>query len=115
VVWQYEDPSNKSDIYFIHASGKDAWTNGINLSNSADRWSRSPDIYVDEAGNINVVYEENGKIYYKRSTDKGLSWSEKNRLDSGGEARFPRICAKNGGYIDMVYVATVLYYCGSNR
>lgn len=115
VVWQYESPSKKSDIYFIHAVGEDAWSNGMNLSNSAGLWSRWPDIYVDMAGNINVAYEENGKIYYIRSIDKGKTWSIRNRLDNTGSAGFPRLTARNGGHVDLAWVASSLYYCGSNR
>ena len=115
VVWKNDSPINKSDINFLHAVGADAGSSEQNISNSADRWSTSPDIYVDGAGNINVVYVEDGKIYYIRSTDKGKSRSAKNRLDSRGSAGFPRISARDGGYIDVAFVASSLFYCGSTR
>ncbi len=115
VVWKNDNPGKKTDIHFLHSAAGATWSTEQNLSNSADKWSNSPDIYVDRAGNVNVVYVEDGKIYYIRSTDKGISWSAKNRLDTGGSAGFPRISAKNGGYIDITFVASSLFYCGSIR
>jgi len=115
VVWKNDNPGQKTDIIFLHSSGGATWSAEQNLSQSADNWSSSPDIYVDGAGNINVVYVEDGKIYFIRSTDKGENWSAKNRLDSGGSAGLPRISARNGGYIDITFVASSLFYCGSIR
>jgi hypothetical protein len=79
VVWTDHTPGNH-DIYFSRSpDGGETWDPAVNISNTPGVSSR-PDIAVDYAGNINVAwYDETSfiyNIYFSRSTDDGLNWSQ---------------------------------------
>ncbi len=61
----------------------------------------SVDIAVKGA-NVHLVYENNG-VYYRRSTDSGLTWSSAVRLDAGTGSR-PRVTTGAGNTVYATYV-----------
>src|ERR1700680_1223158 len=79
-----------------------------NVSNNSD-YSLAPQIAVDAAGNINVVWEDdtatNSNILFSRSTDGGVTFSTpKNVSSSTGFSSNPRISVDSQGAIDVVWV-----------
>ena len=84
VVWQ-DERDNDKEIYFKYSTDNGTnWSGDIRLTNSVGE-SEAPTIAVEEAI-INVVWSDsrngigNGEIYYKKSTDAGLNWSEDIRV-----------------------------------
>lgn len=61
----------------------------------------SVDIAVKGA-TVHLVYENNG-VYYRRSTNTGLTWSSAVRLDAGTGSR-PRVTAGAGNTVYAAYV-----------
>jgi PKD domain/BNR repeat-like domain len=79
-----------------------------NVSNNKD-YSMTPQVAVDAAGNINVVWEDdtatNSNILFSRSNDRGLTYSSpKNLSKSSGYSFNPRIAVDSQGGINVVWV-----------
>jgi len=83
VVWR-DDSSGNAEIYYKKSSNRGTtwetnkrltWTSGI---------SEVPAIGVDSSGYLHVVWVDNTpgntEIYYKKSTDAGVTWSTNKRL-----------------------------------
>jgi hypothetical protein len=73
----------------------------------------APDIASDADGNLSIVFEsyENGSkipdIYYKRSADNGLTWSDaKNISHAPGISSHPSVATEKDGTIDVVWSDT---------
>ena len=84
VVWQ-DERDNDKEIYFkISTDNGVNWSGDIRLTNSVGE-SEAPTLAVEES-NINVVWSDsrngigNGEMYFKKSTDAGLNWSEDIRI-----------------------------------
>jgi len=84
VVWQ-DERDNDKEIYFKISTDNGAnWSGDVRLTNSLGE-SETPTLAVEET-NINVVWSDsrngigNGEVYYKKSTDAGLNWSEDIRI-----------------------------------
>ena len=84
VVWQ-DERDNDKEIYFNKSTDNGTtWFGDIRLTNNVGE-SEAPTLAV-EGSNINVVWSDsrigigNGEIYYKKSTDAGLNWSEDIRV-----------------------------------
>jgi K319L-like, PKD domain len=77
------------------------------LSNSD--FQVTPQVGVDPAGNINVVWEDdttsNSYIFFARSTDGGASFATTQNLSSTlGSSWNPRIAVDNAGNINVVWI-----------
>jgi len=84
IVWQDERDSDK-EIYFKKSTDNGTnWSGDIRLTNNVGE-SEAPTLAIEES-NINVVWSDsrngigNGEIYFKKSTDAGLNWSEDIRV-----------------------------------
>jgi predicted neuraminidase len=82
VVWQDDTPGNH-EIYFKKSDdGGDTWTTSKRFTNNVGS-SRRPAIAVD-GSNIYVVWEDytpgNAEIYFKKSDDRGDTWTTNKRL-----------------------------------
>lgn len=78
------------------------------VSNNTD-FSMTPQVAVDAAGNINVVWEDdtanNSNVLFSRSTDGGTTFSApKNLSNSTGYSFNPRIAVDSNGGINVVWV-----------
>jgi len=81
------------------------YSDDLRLANASSQ-SQKPRIAVDDS-NIHVVFEEardgNFEIYYKRSTDSGLTWTKDIRLTNNAEiSKLPSI-AVNGSNVHVVW------------
>jgi hypothetical protein len=81
VVWQEYFRWPNYEIYYKKSTdGGASWIVTKRLSWSAGT-SINPDVVVDTGGNIHVVWQDdtigNNDVYYKRSTNGGVSWSTK--------------------------------------
>jgi hypothetical protein len=74
------------------------WTSG---------WSFTPDIAVDSGNNIHVVWDDmtsgNSEIYYKKSTDGGMTWSTKKLTWNSVGNSAPAIAVDSASNIHVVW------------
>jgi hypothetical protein len=73
-----------------------------------------PNVTIDSAGNVYVLFSDDHNVYYALSTDQGRTWSKPVRVN-GPPARtaiFPWAVAGDDGKLDVVYYGTT-YYDGS--
>ncbi len=94
LVW--EEKELYTDIYFKYSTnGGLNWSPGIVLDNGSSA-SENPNISISGT-TIHVVWEDirdgyTNEIYYKRSSDEGVSWSQDTRLTANsGESLYPFI------------------------
>ncbi|QQS35097.1 MAG: T9SS type A sorting domain-containing protein [Ignavibacteriales bacterium] len=86
VVWQ-DERDNDKEIYFKKSSDNgNTWSGDIRLTNSAGE-SETP-VIAANGENIYVVWSDsrdgvgNAEIFFKRSSDNGLTWSEDIKVKS---------------------------------
>jgi hypothetical protein len=107
VVWWDETPGI-SEIYFCRSIDKGvSWSDVINVSNTAGS-SSNPNLAIDSAENLNVVWEDNTygyrDIFYSRSIDNGTSWSTRQKIsDFSGVLKFPRIAVDSSGNLFIIW------------
>jgi len=83
LVWQ-DDASGNAEIYYKQSNDEgQTWTLPKRLTwNSLD--SSSPSLAVDSSDNLHLVWSDNSpgsiEIYYKKSTDGGISWTANKRI-----------------------------------
>jgi hypothetical protein len=82
VIWQDLRDGN-DEVYYKRSSDNGAtWGTDVRLTN-APNWSQFPSLSVSGL-NVHVVWDDyrnnNDEIYYKRSTDAGLTWEGDARL-----------------------------------
>jgi len=88
-----------------------SWTTSKRLTwNSGTSWS--PKIAIDTAGTLHIVWYDytywDAEIFYKKSTDGGLSWASQRRLtwDSVSSQR-PMISADSSGVLHVIWLNEV--------
>jgi Tol biopolymer transport system component len=105
VVWDDDTPGN-FEIYFKRsADGGATWSANRRLtSNAGESWN--PAISVN-GSNIYVVWMDetpgNFEIYFKRSTDRGVTWTTNRRLINTAGFSFGPAIAVNGSSIYVVW------------
>jgi len=107
VVW-HDDNSGNNEIYYKRSTdGGNTWSSINRLTwNSGE--SENARITADSGSGIHVIWKDdtpgNSEIYYKRSTDSGLSWTAPKRLTWNPEnSRYPSIAADSGSGIYIVW------------
>jgi hypothetical protein len=80
VVWQEDTISSEYVVYFSRSTDNgENWSEALNISNTLGS-SGAPGIAVDSDGNIGVIWSNghsgNHEVYFSRSTDSGVNWSE---------------------------------------
>ena len=82
--------NSNGNIYMVLSAAVVPFRYGIAFKKSVDRgttwapqsyikedgWNSSPHMKIDRAGNLNVIYETDGKYYFTRSLDDGSTWSQ---------------------------------------
>ena len=97
--WQiYYKKSTDGGVHWT-ASQRLTWTSG---------WADCPDISTSYPGNLHVVWEDNtpgnSEIYYRNSTDKGITWSTVTRLSwNVGDSYYPAIAVDSSGDLHVVW------------
>lgn len=83
VVWKDETPGNAEIYYKSSANGGETWGPAKRLTWNSSR-SEDPVIAVDGADTVHVVWSDDvpgtREVYYKRSSDRGETWSTMKRL-----------------------------------
>jgi hypothetical protein len=105
IVW-YDQCNDEWEVFYMRsADNGTTWDEKTRLTNEP---AHSVFTSIAAAGTFVHVawYDErdgNREIYYKHSTDAGISWGEDTRLTySDGMSRFPEI-AVSGPYVQIVY------------
>jgi hypothetical protein len=77
VVWGNGEAGKiEKEVYFRRYSKvSSSWSSIRNISKSSGQ-SFWPDVAIDNAGNINLVWTEEDGLYFSRSIDKGKNWSQ---------------------------------------
>jgi len=93
VVWEEGLPGNEEIFYKISEDGGATWSAGKRLSSSTGS-SLLPSLVANSGGMVHVVWQDdapgNSEIYYKKSTDHGISWSPSRRLTwNAGNSQYP--------------------------
>jgi len=105
VVW-YDDRNWNDEIYYKRSSDEGVtWGADTRLTNN-DSTSMSPSVAVSGSA-IHVVWwdqrDGNPEIYYKRSTDAGLSWGADTRLTNNTASSYLPSVAVSGSTVHVLW------------
>lgn len=106
VAWRDNRDGNFETYYKVSTDGGAVWGADTRLSNDP-AYSYFPTIAAS-GSNVHVVWEDyrinnNFQLYYKRSTDKGVSWGAETRLTlSNYQTEYPSI-ALSGNFLHLVW------------
>ena len=125
ILWT--DYSYSDDNYMIFFSrstdGGLSWSQAVKIHNQGvlgpESFLEYPSIAIDSEGNINVAWEDFAEsdvsIYFSRSTDGGVSWSQAINIFTPGGSYYPKIAVDIAGNINVVwrdYVSGIDIYFG---
>jgi len=104
-VW-FDNRDFNKDIYFKHSSDNGlTWDADVQLTTDAAQ-SVYPSLSVYESL-VNVVWGEgrdgNWEIYYKRSTNKGITWDPDTRLTNNSSDSFNPSVSVTGSNVNVVW------------
>lgn len=107
VVW-YDDTFGNFEILYKRSTDGGASWSAIKRLTWNTGFSEEPSITTDSGNGIHVVWHDrtpgNYEIFYKRSTDGGVSWSGITRLTwNSGESGDPSAVANSGNEIHVVW------------
>jgi len=108
VVWM-DDTSGNNEIYYKKSTnGGTTWSTRRFTYNPGN--SVSPAIVADSNNYIHVVWSDNTtqwpEIYYKKSTDGGVSWTTKRLTYKSSISVMPAIAVDSNNYIHVVWCDT---------
>ena len=111
VVGCDDGPGNREIFYKKSTNGGITWSLNKRLSWTADR-SYPPAIFLDSSGALHVVWADltpgDMEIYYKKSTDGGVTWTANRRLTwSSGSSLHPDITVDSTGVCHVVWYDTI--------
>lgn len=114
VVWDDEFPDPDELVYFTSSTDMGTnWTSPLGISSAA---AYRPDIAIDSAGNINVVwvgyFSGNRALCFSRSTNGGTSWiTAMNISNIADPGNTTAIALDGAGNINIVWSSNdVIYY-----
>jgi hypothetical protein len=107
LVWYDYTPGDSEIFYKRSTNGGVNWSSIKRLTWNAGG-SLYPTIAVDSSKNVHVVWHDytagNVEIFYKRSTDAGVTWGAIKRLTwNSGESFAPRIAIDSSNNIHVVW------------
>jgi hypothetical protein len=111
VMWGDNTPGNYEIYYKKSTNGGANWTTKRLTYNSG--WSSNPAIAIDSNNYIHLVWldnslDSNHEIYYKRSTDEGVTWTHKRLTHSSGYTGGPAIAVDSSDCIFVVWFDTTV-------
>jgi len=114
VVWQDVIQGNAEIFYKRSIEIGVIWSERIRLTWNAG-FSTRPSIAADPGGSFHLVWMDNTpgnyEIFYKRSTDSGVSWSGLTRLTwSAGVSEYPVIATNSSGALHVAWLEYVPGY-----
>lgn len=106
VVWDNVLLTKCEILYKSSTDGGETWSVLTRLTWNGG--SSFPSITADQSNGIHVVwinlFKSNWEIFYKHSTNSGISWSRTTRLTwNPGDSFYPAIAADPGGGIHVVW------------
>jgi hypothetical protein len=106
VVWDDDRDGNQEVYYKRSTDGGANWTDDIRLTN--DQASQSTPNIVVSGSNVHVVWNDyrngNFEIYYKVSTDGGVTWSEDTQLTNFPGTSWSPSIALSGTGLHVVWM-----------
>jgi hypothetical protein len=105
----HDDTPGKPEIYYKRSTNGGVSWSGIKRLTWNSTWSYSPAISLDSSNNIHIVWHDytpgNPDIYYKRSTDGGITWGGTKRLIwTSGNSFNPAIAVDSSDNIHLVWL-----------
>lgn len=123
VVWRDLRHSDYGEIYYKRTVNQGTtWQTGKILAQGGERGVGSPHIAVDSSNNLHVVYsiyhmseEGDGDIYYKKSTNGGVTWTTKRLSWTSGLLGNARLAVDSLDNLHLVWAyetagAVYVYY-----
>jgi BNR repeat-like domain len=109
LVWHGRRPTPSQEIYYRKSTDKGTTWMSIQRLTWTSGWSDYPDIATDAAGSLHVVWFDDtpgqAEIYYKMSTDGGVTWTAGKRLTSNaGNSNAPALAAESSGNLHVVWM-----------
>lgn len=106
VTWHDKTSGNYEILYKKSTNGGITWNSKRLTWNSGN--SEHSSIAVDSADNVHVVWYDktpgNIEIYYKKSTNAGMTWGAINRLTwNSGDSNSPVIAVDSNNHIHVVW------------
>jgi hypothetical protein len=105
ITWSDYTPGDGEIYYKKSTDGGATWT--TKRLTYSDHYSLSPTIAVDSNSYIHIAWEEltsvNREIYYKRSTDRGVSWTTSRLTWNSGDSMEPSITVDSSNNIHVVW------------
>jgi hypothetical protein len=97
-----------TDIFYKRSTGGGVtWTTSKKIKNEEDGWCMQLPIVVDSSGNPHVLWwsEDNGGIYYKKSTDGGATWVTEKKITStpGYAQEMPAMAVDSADNLHVVW------------
>jgi hypothetical protein len=106
VVW-YDTREGNWELFYKRSTDMGiTWESDVTLTNYDNLISSFPSIAVS-GNNVYVVWDDsrnnNNEIYFKRSTDQGLSWSTDNRLTNNSAYSLNPSLAVSDSFLHVVW------------
>jgi hypothetical protein len=106
VLWE-DEYENHIEIHYKRSTDNGInWGTDIRLTNNDTSFSRYPS-FVVSGSNLHIVFTDNRdgnyEIYYKKSTDSGISWGIDTRLTNSIAGNWTSSIAVSGSVIHVVW------------
>ena len=107
LVWEDLTPGNREIFYKRSTNHGTTWSAPVRLTWTSGN-SYNPCIAANSGSELYLVWRDytpgNGEIYFKSSTDLGITWSAPMRLTwNSGDSRDPVVFSGSSGSIDIVW------------
>ena len=107
LVWMESNKDDEIEIYYKKRLSNGTWTGQRRLT-----WhlqgSFYPSITIDSADTVHVVWSSlktgSYEIFYRKSTDKGATWSTANRITWTGGSEWPMISVDSNKDLHLVWM-----------
>ncbi len=105
VIWHDDTPGNNEVYYKKGSDGGTSWFRKRVTQNAGESVHTS--VAADSAGTIHIVWHDdtpgNNEIFYARSSDGGITWSQTRMTWNAGNSVFPDITVDSSDVIHVVW------------